>query len=708
MLYQIKGNQYQVDLHVEDNRIEVCQGYFGDMKLVASDLISGVLRDLSSQKEIDINKHTKWHEIRVNQYANYLEVFLMSPDDIEHITIILKANYNHNSIEWKTTVCNDNELYSVMEISYPTPIVSHEYFYVFKPENSGLVIRDAGKKEYCDTANYPCGRCHMQYFAAYSDINGIYIGIEDEHGYSKDLTVKLGNNCASFKSMFCGVNATCAANSFTLSGIAKWQFFKGDWYDATMIYSKFIQNKSNWLPQMGENGRVDTEQRYKEIPFWVADYIPNSELQGSNRPMWLSAKSDIYDKDYWIDAVIELQKELNVPIAYHVYNWHEIPFNIEYPHFKAAKKVFVEGLKKLKEHNIAVFPYINAASWESMDALTGHEVNFENTGIHGVVLDEKGNVLTAEYPQETILGEKSQLAVMCPESHEWHKIIADVAQWIETELDVDGIYFDEIAAKEASHCYNPAHKHTRGGGNYWIQGYKMMMDHINANKPKGHYYFTENNAEPYVNNFDGFLTWTWLKEGQVPAFPAVYAGYVQMIGRSTVGLKKDDVDFFKYSIAQSLLYGQQIGWVKADVIYNKEQLSFLKTIVRLRNEYNALFSNGTLLRPPKVVTTVPNIITTPALWYEEDIHMEQVLAGTWKYRLKETSVIFLINLSKQEADFEVTIPYREYGFEQSDLPETFEVYEDVAVAKGIVAAEGYLVWKLSKKITTNVKMEERK
>ncbi len=43
---------------------------------------------------------------------------------------------------------------------------------------------------------------------------------------------------------------------------------------------------------------------------------------------------------------------------------------------------------------------------------------------------------------------------------------------------------------------------------------------------------TECNAEPFLKWFDGYLTWHWQYDGQVPAFPAIYGGAIQMFGRA--------------------------------------------------------------------------------------------------------------------------------------------------------------------------------
>ena len=115
----------------------------------------------------------------------------------------------------------------------------------------------------------------------------------------------------------------------------------------------------------------------------------------------------------------------------------------------------------------------------------------------------------------------------------------DLVRQMEDTLDIDGIYFDQISATPGSPCYDKSHGHPLGGGRYWCDGYRAMLRPILDAKPQGAYYFSEDNTEGYMNLFDGFLTWRWIMSEAVPAFPAVYSGYIQTIGRSTMGAKKE-------------------------------------------------------------------------------------------------------------------------------------------------------------------------
>jgi hypothetical protein len=66
----------------------------------------------------------------------------------------------------------------------------------------------------------------------------------------------------------------------------------------------------------------------------------------------------------------------------------------------------------------------------------------------------------------------------------------------------------------------------------WTEGYWALVDSIRKTKPADCMLTTECNAEPYTQVFDGYLTWHWQCDGQVPVFPAVYGGAIQMFGRA--------------------------------------------------------------------------------------------------------------------------------------------------------------------------------
>ncbi|MBQ2726415.1 MAG: hypothetical protein IJF78_11985 [Clostridia bacterium] len=662
MMITIEKTAWSLSISVSESGISFDGGRFSDLSVVPSPVFHMTLEDPSGNS-FSVDSASGWKTVRTAQNDGYLKFWLSDPGDFTDITVIVTGRADTGGISWYTDVINESAGYSVTGVTYPTPALSGEVLHLFVPDCCGRAVMNAGKNGFYSNHMYPGHNMSMQFFAWWSENGGIYLGVHDPDACMKSFVIQAGHDEGHLRIDFSGIGAGHPSNSFSTAGYIRWEAISGDWYDAAMLYADFVHANAKWLPA---KGRPDTPQKFKEIPYWICDYIPNSEKQMEARPMTLASVSERYGKDYWTDAAIALKKELGTPVAYHVYNWHEIPFNINYPHFMPARETAIEGMKKLKDAGIYIFPYINAVSWEMDDADEGFEENFSNTGIHGAVIQKDGTPLYVPYPQKKANGQDTRLAPICPTYLRWHRIMNDLTREMEAELPIDGIYFDQIAAVPPYPCRNPEHSHKPGGGSYWSDGYNRMMEKINAEKPADKFYFSESNAEAYMKSFDGFLTWVWTMGDDVPAFPAVYAGYIQMLGRYTDGAKRDDDSYFRYHLAESLLFGQQPGWLNAHVVYNEERMRFLKEIVRTRYQYTQLFCEGKLMRPPVVRSSLAPVSSS-------GITMRQVTAGVWQTHDRSKTVLFVVNVSKESASASVQLHPQEYGI---DCPETLNLTLD--------------------------------
>ena len=657
-----------------------CGGDIYGIKIKSSPLFTLRGKDTVTNKDFSLDSQTGWGIAHMEREDKKTICILSDHLEFPELTIKVMCEEQKSSACLEVEVENNNINCSVMEITYPVPAFEGEYFDVFFPRASGCVTKDAGNKGFVYGNHYPSHSACMQYFSIYNGKGGLYIGLEDPTAATKKFGVRAKENEAQFHLLFYAPGGGNPGNSFKIPGVCRLEAFEGDWYEASLLYARFVKEKCDWLPKLGESGREDIPERFKNIPFWVSDYMPNSPYQRENKPANLSAGSDIYARDYWIKAVLELKEKLNVDLAYHVYNWHNIPFNIEYPHFLPAKDEFIAGAEMLRQEGIAILPYINAVSWEMDDAEANHEMNFENTGIQGAPINEAGEVIFLNYPQTTISGKTSRLVPICPDFTLWHDYMQKLSRDMNSTLPIDGIYFDEIAAHESHLCCNKNHSHAPYGGSYWVEGYRSMMAKINGEKSADKYYFTECNAEPYVNSFDGFLTWMWIHGNQVPAFSAVYAGYIQLIGRCTIGTKKEDFEFFKHSVASCLHYGQIMGWCKADILYSQKHMEFLPPYVKLREKYCAFFQNAEMKKPPVVKCDLPDKVTSPGLWFRDDVIMPQVSASHWQNRHTKEQVLFLTNIAEVEAKAEII--YKKDGVEQT-LDMILAPYECCAIELGV-------------------------
>jgi hypothetical protein len=68
-----------------------------------------------------------------------------------------------------------------------------------------------------------------------------------------------------------------------------------------------------------------------------------------------------------VPIVKEFAKFMGVPVGFHWYNWHQIPFDNDYPHYFPTKEGFAEGVRELQQSGVFVMPYINGRLWDTRD-----------------------------------------------------------------------------------------------------------------------------------------------------------------------------------------------------------------------------------------------------------------------------------------------------------------------------------------------------
>ena len=177
---------------------------------------------------------------------------------------------------------------------------------------------------------------------------------------------------------------------------------------------------------------------------------------------------------------------------------------------------------------------------------------------------------------------------------------------------------------------------------------------------------TECNAEPYAHVFDGYLTWHWQYDGQVPAFPAVYGGRIQMFGRAYRGGPTKDLAL-RMKAGQQLVFGEQIGWIDPSVVREAENAAFLKQVVQLRWRLRPYFYLGQMARPPQLTTAVPRV-TADWQWSGQwPVTTDAVLTGAWALSRENRLVLLLVNVSDQVLQTQVQFDPREYGLPAAGL-----------------------------------------
>ncbi len=173
-----------------------------------------------------------------------------------------------------------------------------------------------------------------------------------------------------------------------------------------------------------------------------------------------------------------------------------------------------------------------------------------------------------------------------------------------------------------------------------------MLEAIRRAQPRETVLTTECNAEPFIRWFDGYLTWHWQFPGQVPAFPAIYGGTIQMFGRAYRGGGTKDLAL-RMKAGQQLVFGEQLGWLDPGVVKEPENAEFFRQMVRLRAQFSRYFSAGEMARPPRLLGPVPTVRADWQWSGEWWVTTDAVLTGAWQLPKEKRMVLFFVNVGDE-------------------------------------------------------------
>ena len=617
------------------------------------------LRHAKSAEQVTLTADSDWGQVEISDMdaAGRRVLTFQKPVDgrLKEISVEVEllANTANSAFIWDLQVTNDSEQWAVWQVIFPQVTVRYlgEGSSVFYPLLSGIEQSDIWDTTEKKGGRYPSGWTCMQYMAAYDSAGktGLYVGMHDPFGSTKDIYIQglKEKRAAAFRFTHPAADMGKPGVDFELPGRAVWQLLRGDWFDAATIYRKWVSRESRWWPQLGPDGRTDTPEWMRELPAWV---------------MTGGAASDC------VGRVKDFAKELGLPVGFHWYNWHQIPFDNDYPHYFPTKDGFAEGVAELKKAGVYAMPYINGRLWDTKDK-KAEDWQFTSTALPAATKNEKGEPYTETYGSKEADGNSVRLAVMCPSTSLWQGRVKDIVLRLFSECGVNGVYIDQIAAASPRLCFDTSHAHPLGGGHWWIKGYWKMLDAIRAAKPAECMLTTECNAEPYIKWFDGYLTWHWQGQNMVPAFPAVYGGALQMFGRAYRGGPSQDLAN-RMKAGQQLVFGEQIGWFGPEIIKRPDCGQFLRDCIDLRWRLKKYFYAGQMARPPKLIGEIPKV-TADWQWSGEwPITTPALMTGSWRLQRENKVILLFVNVSDQTLTTNVQFDAAEYNLPGKTLTVT--------------------------------------
>lgn len=474
-------------------------------------------------------------------------------------------------------------------------------------------------------SRYPSGAAVMQFSAMYDAAGGVYLGIHDPEASCKEPRVQ-GPDADNRIAMWYEwpmPDMGKPGNDWRQPGETVIELFRGDWYDASLIYRDWVAAEAPWWPARSE----------RRTPEWMPELC-----------VWALPNGHAYEPDNVVARVKRFAEFMDVPTAIHWYTWHEIPFDTYYPHYNPTKPRMAEGVAELQAAGVRVMPYINGRLWDSrLD-------DFKEAAIASACWTEEGRPYIEEY------GNGVPNAPMDPTTELWQRTVRETVLWLQDEVGVDGVYIDQIGAAAPVLQFNPNVAHPLGGGSWWtVDGYWPLLARLRAEMGDDKFITTEDNADCYAHLMDGFLAWAWQSDGMVPAFSAVYAGQIAMFGRAGNG---DDLAR-RMKAAQSLVFGEQLGWWDPGVVEQPAGV-LLRECARMRHELIEFLAHGTMLRPP-VLGDMPEVTADWAFGGPSQVTFGVVQTGAWRAPDGRVAII-LANCGDEEVTTTVEFDRADYGY----------------------------------------------
>lgn len=668
------------------------------------------LRRVNEEGQIEwvhINADSGWDEVGIKLApSGALIKWVKSWDDVHvpQITVSVRVDLDSedSAFNWDLDVENNSD-WSIWEVAFPQVALAvlGADAKVFFPRGPGEVKELISGFEYPDYHPYPYLWTTMQFLATYNANirTGLYVATHDPNANTKYIGVEVKPELESKSSIVPeavpaptavvlkfrhpAADMSIAGNGFALSGQAMWQLLRGDWFDAAMIYKEWVRKEAKWFPELTTEGRSDTPLWMRELCVWTRSFThENVDIEHIVRDL----------RETFVPY-------MGLPSGFHWYKWNQEPFfDNDYPWFFPAKAGFHDGVDDMQQLGVFVMPYINGRLWDIHDDGMSTTPEFSKYGKPNatkdvpdpqslearIYIEEYGNFEDpcSEFPEpcDTM---PVQFAVMCPATESWQNWIKDICLKLFDEYGVNAVYLDVIAAGPPKLCFDETHGHPLGGGCWWVDGYSEMLQSIHGAIPKSGVLTTECNAEPYINRFDGYLTWNWMYNGLVPAFPAVYGGAIQTFGRrymEGVFFKKwpwPTMELsFQMKAGQQLVFGEQIGWFHPSINSylgdSPETKEFIRDAVWLRWHIRRYFYAGEMCRPPKLVPEVPPVEADwkcgcTEEWQTWYVTTDAVLTGAWKLPQDDRLALIFVNVSDDPVSTGISFDATDYGIECTQL-----------------------------------------
>ena len=563
------------------------------------------------------------------------------------VTVEIKLDEKDGSSEWSIAVDNRSKKWALSRTRFPcfsnvTPSGKGDHLVAAAPLGAQLHRSYEGRKD-VRRVNFPT--CAAPISAFMMEGAGFYVGVHDPARPIFSAVYGPGCNFAIETPVENAGLLGMAAASPKFAVIVR--PFTGDWWQAAKIYKDWALNQK-WAAKGPIMDRRDFPQSFKDLDVMTFMSEKNAKVAS--------------------DKIARIVKGFpGLKVGVHWYGWHNSGFCVNFPEFFPVQKGVDETMRIWAERGVVVMPYTNPRLWDT------------NSAGWAFAKDHACRWRTGEY--RTVSYQGNPCAVMCPSSDKWRE---SVWKWSGQVLGTgaNAVYYDQVAVARPFECYDESHGHPVGGGTWWTEGYRKMLEPMHETFSARNMPITSELAgDQWLDLIDGYLVCGAPHDDEVPFMPAVYSGYAIYFGSEENMCDPEDTFMswqYKY-----FTWGVMPGWFDRWDIGEERfasQRSVIARLAKIRRAaadymvYGSLDGEVDFVEKPQVHEYKMNYLWRPTTWIDK-VHQSDLHGTVWTSRKDGSRAIFVANAARSARTVSFRLPAG--GFKVVPLPETTGVlYSD--------------------------------
>ena len=493
--------------------------------------------------------------------------------------------------EWRIECRSRGKLYALSQTRYPVlrriaPFGETDVLRPY-PSTGMCLLRNSDNKDGgrpCYPGPYPMMLGYMTGEA------GLYFAADDGEARIKTMVMEPGEeHTAYFETTIENAGVPGKAATGPGYGVVV-DCFKGDWWKAAELYRNWAL-RQRWCAK----GPIVTRG--------------GSAKRAADRQLWVLGGGTAEAVDRMIDGIGNVWPGIEVGLEW--CNWYFQPDNLGNPEFFPCRQNMDVVQKKGVERGLLMMPYVNPHLWDA-----------ENAGFRYAQVDalraENGE-LEIEYWPMAGYGQpkvKHPYAQMCPAAKTWQDIVVSVCEKQMTNVNANAFYLDQMACASAIPCYAPSHGHPVGGGAWYADGNRAILQRIRdfGERHGGVVITSEQTAEMWIALMDALLVCDPpLNARQVPFWQAVYSDYTTYYGYP--GDSSDAPEEYFRKIAQPFVWGIVPGWLHSVIAFQekyRELANLLGKMAKFRAANMEYLGYGRLIGEFKPLEAADGVVG--ALW----------------------------------------------------------------------------------------------